>query len=97
MVKVTDINNLFIETENNEFNEKRNQLLNEVIDKSVDMFLQTFDKGQLDGLYEKFKELNKEAVELNVSFLDKNTRPGIFIHNVLKALIRNDHYGKNVV
>ena len=92
-----NIENLFVETSNNEFNEKRSQLLKEVIDKSVDMFLQTFNKEQLDALYSKFVELNKEAVELNVPFLDDKTHAGVFIHNVLKALIRNDNYGKKVV
>lgn len=92
-----NIENLMKTTNNLVYNEKRDKLINEVINKSTDIFMQTFDKDQLNELYNKFVDLNNEAKDLGVEFLDEHTHKGTFIHMVIKTLVRNDHYGKNVV
>ena len=92
-----NVENLMKTSNNDVYNEKRDKLIKEVIDKSSDIFMQTFDQNQLNELYEKFAILNEEAKEFNLQFLDKNTHKGKFIHELIKTMIKNDVYGKNVL
>ena len=92
-----NIENLMKTSNNDVYNEKRDKLIKEVIDKSSDIFMQTFDQNQLNELYEKFAILNEEAKEFNLQFLDENTHKGKFIHELIKTMIKNDVYGKNVL
>lgn len=92
-----NIENLMKTSNNDVYNEKRDKLIKEVIDKSSDIFMQTFDQNQLNELYEKFAILNEEAKEFNLQFLDENTHKGKFIHELIKTMIKKDIYGKNVL
>lgn len=92
-----NIENLMKVTNDVEFDSHRDALLNELIEQSDKVFMQNFDKEQVEEFYEKFIELNDKAKELNIPFLDQSTHAGTFIHMVLKELIRKDEYGKNVI
>lgn len=92
-----NIKNLMKVTNDTEFNSRRDALVGELIEKSNKIFMQNFDKEQVEEFYSKFVELNDKAKELNIPFLDKSTHSGTFIHMVLKELIRKDGYGKNVI
>ena len=83
-------------TNNKEFEKHKEELTKEVISYVKSIFLQTFDKDQLNLLFNKFKELNEEAKTFNLEFLNKDENPGEFLHEFLRMLIKDDKYGKIV-
>ena len=84
-------------TNNKEFEKHKEELTKEVVSYVESIFLQTFDKDQLNLLFNKFKELNEEAKTFNLEFLNEDENPGEFLHEFLRMLIKDDKYGKKLV